>query len=153
MHGNIGTHSVRRGYGRLLWPLSSLCVLSSFICVRLCDPMDCSPPGSSVPRILQARILEWIAVSFSRGSSRTRGQTCGSCICRQVLYHWATWEDQCFPRALDYPVSCIHEHAHTPPPAAEMTRTWSSQGGGRGERRHVLHDGSCQESDSLWGRA
>ena len=65
MHGNIGTHSVRRGYGRLLWPLSSLCVLSSFICVRLCDPMDCSPPGSSVPRILQARILEWVAISFS----------------------------------------------------------------------------------------
>ena len=39
----------------------------------LCDPMDCSPPGSSVPGILQARILEWVAVSFSRdrGVSRT----------------------------------------------------------------------------------
>ena len=43
--------------------------------VRLCDPMDCSPPGSSVHGILQARILEWVAISFSRGSSRPRDQT------------------------------------------------------------------------------
>ena len=40
-----------------------------------CNPMDCSPPGSSVHEILQARILEWVAVSFSRGSSRPRDQT------------------------------------------------------------------------------
>ena len=38
-------------------------------CVGLCDPMDCSPPGSSVYGISQARILEWVAISFSRGSS------------------------------------------------------------------------------------
>ena len=38
-------------------------------CPALCDPVDCSPPGSSVHRILQARILEWVAISFSRGSS------------------------------------------------------------------------------------
>ena len=37
-------------------------------CPTLCDPMDCSPPGSSVHRILQARILEWVAISFSRRS-------------------------------------------------------------------------------------
>ena len=43
--------------------------------VRLCDPGDCSPPGSSVHGILQARILEWVAISFSRGSSRPRDQT------------------------------------------------------------------------------
>ena len=41
-------------------------------CLTLCDPMDSSPPGSSVHRILQARILEWGAISFSRGSSRPR---------------------------------------------------------------------------------
>ena len=39
------------------------------LCPTLCDPMDCSLPGSSVHRILQARILEWVAISFSRGSS------------------------------------------------------------------------------------
>ena len=41
-------------------------------CPTLCDPMDCSPPGSSVYGILQARILEWVAISFSRGFSRPR---------------------------------------------------------------------------------
>jgi len=43
--------------------------------VQLCNPMDCSPPGSSVHGILQARILEWVAVPFSRGSSQPRDQT------------------------------------------------------------------------------
>ena len=49
-------------------------------CLTLCDPMDCSPPGSSVHGILQARILEWVAIPFSRGSSQPRGQTQVSCI-------------------------------------------------------------------------
>ena len=43
--------------------------------LTLCNPMDCRPPGSSVHGIVQARILEWIAISFSRGSSRPRYQT------------------------------------------------------------------------------
>ena len=41
-------------------------------CPTLCDPMDCSPPGSSVHGVLQAEILEWVAVTFSRRSSRPR---------------------------------------------------------------------------------
>ena len=49
-------------------------------CPTLCDPMDCSPLGSSVHRILQARILEWVAFPFSRGSSQSRGQTWISCL-------------------------------------------------------------------------
>ena len=56
----------------------------------LCYPMDCSPPGSSVHGILQARILEWVAMSSSRGSSQPRDQTCVSyvsCIGRRFLYH------------------------------------------------------------------
>ena len=43
-------------------------------CPTLCDPQDCSLPGSSIPGIFQARILEWVAVSFSRGSSQPRAQ-------------------------------------------------------------------------------
>ena len=58
-------------------------------CLTLCNPMDCSPPGSSVHGILQARILEWVAIPFSRGSSWHRGQTCVSYVGRQILYHWA----------------------------------------------------------------
>ena len=49
--------------------------------------MDCSLPGSSAHGILHARILEWLAIIFSRGSSWPRGQTCVSCMARQVLYH------------------------------------------------------------------
>ena len=49
-------------------------------CLALCDCMDCSPPGSSVHGILQARILEWVAISFSRGSSRSRDWTWVSCL-------------------------------------------------------------------------
>ena len=47
-----------------------LCVLVAQSCLTLCDPMDCSPPGFSVHGILQARILEWIAMPFSRGTSQ-----------------------------------------------------------------------------------
>ena len=59
-------------------------------CLTLCNPKDCSLPGSSVHGILQARILEWVAVPSSMGSSQPKGQTCVSyipCIGRQALYH------------------------------------------------------------------
>ena len=51
------------------------------LCLTLCDLMNCSPPGSFVHRILQARILEWVAISFSRGSLQPRDQI-------QVFLHW-----------------------------------------------------------------
>ena len=51
----------------------------SLLYLTLCDPMDCNPPSSSVHGILQARILEWAAISFSRGSSRPRDRTRVSC--------------------------------------------------------------------------
>ena len=50
-------------------------VLAAQSCLTLCDPMDCRPPGSSVHRILQARILEWVAIPSSRGSSQPRDRT------------------------------------------------------------------------------
>ena len=61
-------------------------------CSTLCDSMDCSPPGSSAHGIFQARILEWVAISFFRGSSQPRNQTCIRWTSRSILYHWATWE-------------------------------------------------------------
>ena len=63
-------------------------------CPTLCDPVDCSPPGSSVHGILLARILEWVAMPSYSGSSRPRDQTHVSyisCIGMWVLYHY-TWE-------------------------------------------------------------
>ena len=75
--------------------VSSLMIM--YVCAKLlqtyltlCDPMNCSPPGSSVRGISQARILEWIAISSSRRSSQPRDWTCVSnvsCIGRQVLHH------------------------------------------------------------------
>ena len=62
------------------------------LCPTLCHPMDCSPPGSFVRGILQAKVLEWVAISFSRGSSWTRHQTHISCIGRWILCHWASRE-------------------------------------------------------------
>ena len=61
-------------------------------CPTLCNRMDWSPPGSSVQRISQARILEWVAISFSRGSSLPRDRTHISCFGRQILYRWVTRE-------------------------------------------------------------
>ena len=65
------------------------CVWVTQSCLILCDPMDCSPPGSSAHGIFQARILEWVA--SSKGSSQPRDWThfsCVSCIGRRILYHW-----------------------------------------------------------------
>ena len=83
--------------------LLNICVVSTFpnyismhiclvakSCPTFCDPMDCSPSGSSVHGVLQARIPEWVAISFPRGSSWPRDWTYVSCIGRWVLYHWAT---------------------------------------------------------------
>ena len=61
-------------------PLCTVLCLVTQSCLALCDPVDCSPPGSSVMGILQARILEWVAMLFSGGSSQPRDQTQVSCI-------------------------------------------------------------------------
>ena len=65
----------------------SVVVLFTKLCLALCDPTNCSLPGSSIHGILQARVLEWVAISFSRGSSQPRDQTRISCVGRQILYH------------------------------------------------------------------
>ena len=56
------------------------------LCLTLCDPMDCRPPGSFVHGILQARILEWVAIAFSRGILLTQGSNPGLLHCRQILH-------------------------------------------------------------------
>ena len=65
-------------------------------CLTLCNPMDWSPPGSSVHGIPQARTLEWVAIPFSRGSSQPRDQTQVSCIEGWFFTIWATREAQLF---------------------------------------------------------
>ena len=63
-----------------------MCVLVTQSCLTLCDPMDCSLPGSSVHGILQARVLEWVAIPFSRGSSPPRDQTRVSYLTGRFVY-------------------------------------------------------------------
>ena len=70
------------------WYSVHLCLVAQS-CPTLCDPLDYSPPGSSVRGILQARILQWVAISSSRGSSRSRELNLPLlCLrhCRQILY-------------------------------------------------------------------
>ena len=62
------------------------CCLVTSLCPTLCNPMDCSLPGPSVIGIFQTRILGWVAITFSRGSSWPRDQTHVSCIGRQIFY-------------------------------------------------------------------
>ena len=68
---------------------SFIVYVCTHLCLALCNPRDCSLPGPSVHGIFQARILEWVAVYFSRGSFQPRDWTwisCVSCVGRQVLY-------------------------------------------------------------------
>jgi len=75
-----------------------------FLMLNFCDPVDCSLPGSSIHGILQARILEWVAISFSRGSSGPRDRTQVSRIAGRHFNCWATRERPMLN------LSCISEH-------------------------------------------
>ena len=72
-----------------MWKCQSLSRVWLFV-----TPMDCSPPGSSVHGILPTRILEWVAISFSRGSSWSKNQAQASCITGRFLTFWATKNTQ-----------------------------------------------------------
>ena len=80
----------------------SVCLMGYFFFLSLtqssptvCSPMDCSPPGSSAHGIFQAKILEWVALPFSRGSSQPRDWTQVSCIAGRLFTIWATRKTPC----------------------------------------------------------
>ena len=82
-------------------PISvSVCAQS---CPTLCNPIDCSLPGPSVHGLFQARILEWVVISYSRGSSRPRDRTQVSCLAGRFftteprLPRWYQWQKICLP--------------------------------------------------------
>ena len=77
-------------------------------CPTLCDPMDCSLPGSSLHGILQARVLEWVDISFSRGSFRPRDWTWVSCIPGRHFNLWATSSLCTYPEIF----LCICKHPY-----------------------------------------
>ena len=95
------------------WPLCNFLLGRFFLLIHkwlslnrywLFATHDCSPPGSSVHEISQARILEWVAISFSRGSSQPRDQTWVSCIAGRFFTVWATREALCY---IPLTISCL----------------------------------------------
>ena len=62
------------------------------LCLTLCNPMECSPPGFSVHEILQARMLEWVVMSSSWGSSQSRDLTCLSCTAGRFIIAEPLWK-------------------------------------------------------------
>ena len=83
-------------------------------CLTFCSSMDCSPPGSSVLGILQARILKWVSVPFSRGSSWPRDQTQVSCIAGRFFTIWATREAlYMYVYVYMYIYAYAYKHTHT----------------------------------------
>ena len=83
---------------------SHCCCSVAQSCPTLCNPLDYSPSGSSVNAILQARILKQVAISFSRGSSRPRDQTCVTCV--SCIGRWIDRHEQLLTSFLA-PLSCL----------------------------------------------
>ena len=100
-------------------------------CLTLCDPMDCSLPGSSVHGIFQAILLEWIAISFSRGYSQPRYQTRVSCIVDRCFTVWATREiNRILKRSLkvDFNTLCSLRVLCFSQPWWESQQLWTNKG-------------------------
>ena len=132
-----------------------------------CYLTDCGLPGSSVHGILQAKILEWAAISFSRGSSWPRNQTQVSCIADRFFTNWATREANCFVnfcicfkffliRSQIFSI-CIHllEICYTTTsPHCSFTflyeNTWKKQPMKR--RRHLKMLGLSWQNNQQWAR-
>ena len=94
---SMGSQRVGYNWGtelilRCIYAESEVKVLVAQLCLTICNPMDCSLPGSSVHGILQAGTLEWIPISFSRGSSWLRDRTQVSCIAHGFFITWASRE-------------------------------------------------------------
>ena len=78
---------------KIKWSLCCLYVLVAQLCSTLCNPMDCSPPGSSIHVIFHVRILVWVAISCPRGSSQPWDRTPVSLIAGRLFTIWATREE------------------------------------------------------------
>ena len=108
---------------------SVLCfVLVTQSCLTLCDPMNYSPPGSSALGIFQERILEWVAMPSSRGSSQPRDRTQVSCIAGRFFIIWAIREALCtyrtkeiIPRAWVVAVWCFLACREVPSSLSHLT--------------------------------
>ena len=133
----------------------------------LWDPMDCSPLGSSVHGILQARILEWVAIPFSRGASWPRNRTWGSCITGKFFTIWATREakgekkrlqDQNWDKFVEANFASMWKCFLTKEMSGlwgrrpgELASGWSWGSGPRVAGRHAMTGGQWQGLGQSWG--
>ena len=132
---------VREHCSVCLTPPPAMCGLDAQLGPTLYDPMDYIPPGSSDRGILQARILDWVAISFSGTCSRSRYWTCVSCVScigRQILYSSATWVALfCLPHCIPWTVSqsvqslsrvwlCVTPWTAAHQASLSITTSWSS---------------------------
>ena len=108
-------------------------VLVAHSCPTLCNPMGCSPPGSPVHGVLQARILEWVAIPFSRGSPQPRDQTWVFCIVGRYFTVWAT-----------------REALHVRVPGSKAVLPGQHPATARGHPEYLLAAHWCQFTSSLW---
>ena len=92
VHGNLLLQSWKTNLVGLAGCCFCCCSVAKS-CLFICTPMDCSPRGSSAHGIFQARILEWVVISSSKGFSWCMNWTCVSCSGRWIIYHWATRQD------------------------------------------------------------
>ena len=118
--------------------LAYWCYLFAKLCLTLCDPMGCYPPGSCVYGISQAKVLEWVTISCSRESSWLRDQTHISCTGRQILYHWATRDAWCW--FVECSVASVVSNSLWPhgPQPYRLLCTWSFPGKNTGVGCHFL---------------
>ena len=102
---SMGWHRVDHDWSDLA-AAAAAAVLVSQLCLTFCDPTDCSLLGSSVHGILQARILEWVAFPFSRGSSQPRDRTWVPCIAGRFFTVWPTGKSLYFRQIIVYCCGC-----------------------------------------------
>ena len=102
----IWTHSPTLAVFPLLLPQYWFLVVTKS-CPTLYNAIDCRLPGFSVHGTSQARMLEWVAISSSRGSSRPRDWTWISCVGRQIFYHWKARLSICRPCKYYYLIRCL----------------------------------------------
>ena len=90
--GHLSSHTNTHTHPEILSHFYNLMKVKVKLCPTLCDLIDCSLPGSSIRVIFQARVLEWVAISFSRGYTWPRDWTRVSCIVGRRFTVWATRE-------------------------------------------------------------
>ena len=108
-------------------------------CPTLCNPVDCSLPGSSIHGIFQARVLEWVAIPFSRGSSRSRDRTQVSRIVGRHFTVWDTREASKWVRVeIEYWEGKMHKHQISRVYSLSLDNVWTKEEGHAGNHKYTI---------------